>query len=142
MAVEIRDYGGTDQDSVVELSLRAWRPVFESINGVLGPELATHLHGEDRRVYQARSVSETLGTTSNRSWVAEADGRIRGFVVTATADPDRLILAGVRRTARRASIHAVAPARRLECCGLARAVFAVTSAYRCGTGRQEKSHML
>jgi ribosomal protein S18 acetylase RimI-like enzyme len=89
VTVRIRDYVAADQDAVVELSLRAWTPVFASMEAVLGAELATHLHGEDWRAYQARSVSETLAAPSNHSWVTEADGRTTGFVVAAIADPDR-----------------------------------------------------
>jgi ribosomal protein S18 acetylase RimI-like enzyme len=89
--VDIRDYEPVDQDAVVELSLRAWAPVFASMEAVLGAELATHLHGEDWRVHQARSVAETLAASANRAWVADANGRTRGFVVVATADPDRRI---------------------------------------------------
>jgi GNAT superfamily N-acetyltransferase len=91
VAVHIRGYDPADHDAVVELSLRAWAPVFASMEAVLGAELATFLHGEDWRVHQARSVSETLAPAENHSWVADADGRIIGFVVAAIADPDRRI---------------------------------------------------
>jgi hypothetical protein len=67
MAMDIREYGGADHDAVVALSLRAWAPVFSSMEAVLGTGLATRLHGEDWRVHQARSVTETLASASNRS---------------------------------------------------------------------------
>jgi hypothetical protein len=79
VAVRIRDYGAADQDAVVELSLRAWTPVFASMEGAVGVEPATRLHGADWRVYQARCVSETLAAPSNRGWVVEADGTDRRF---------------------------------------------------------------
>src|SRR4051812_47063975 len=60
VAIHIRDYGAADHNAVVEPSLRAWTPVFASMEAVLGAELAARLHGEDWRVHQARSVSETL----------------------------------------------------------------------------------
>lgn len=91
VAVDIRDYGAQDHDAVVELSLGAWAPVFASMEAIVGVELATRLHGEDWRVYQARSVSDTLAAPSNRSWVAEVDGRTQGFVVATTWDSDRRI---------------------------------------------------
>ena len=91
MAAHIRGYVPADHDAVVELSLRAWTPVFASVNGVLGPELATRLHGEDWQVHQARSVHDALVAPSNHGWVTEADGRTTGFVVAAIADPDRRI---------------------------------------------------
>jgi GNAT superfamily N-acetyltransferase len=91
VALHIRDYCPADHDPVVELSLRAWGPVFASVAAVLGAELATRLHGEDWREHQARSVSDTLATPANHGWVAEAHGQITGFVVVATADPGRRI---------------------------------------------------
>lgn len=91
VARHIRDYDTADHDAVVELSLRAWTPVFASMNAVLGTELATRLHGEDWRVHQARSVSETLADPSNHGWVTQADERTTGFVVAATADRQRRI---------------------------------------------------
>jgi GNAT superfamily N-acetyltransferase len=87
--LHIRDYSRADHDAVVALSLRAWTPVFASMETVLGAELATLLHGEDWREHQARSVSETLADPSKRSWIAQADGQITGFVVAATADAER-----------------------------------------------------
>jgi N-acetylglutamate synthase-like GNAT family acetyltransferase len=61
------------------------------MEAVLGDQLAAFLHGEDWRVHQARSVSETLAAPANQSWVAEAAGRTTGFVVAAIADPERRI---------------------------------------------------
>jgi hypothetical protein len=61
------------------------------MEGVLDAELAIRLHGDDWRVYQARSVSETLTAPSNHGWVAEADGPTMALVVAAIADPDRRI---------------------------------------------------
>ena len=87
--MELRDYRGGDHDAVVALALRAWPPVFASVESILGLELATRLHGEDWREYQARSVSETLTAPGNRSWVATAGEDVQGFVVATVVDPDR-----------------------------------------------------
>ena len=61
------------------------------VEAVLGGKLSRRLHGADWRLYQARSVSEALTAPSNRSWIAEADSRTRGFVVATAADTDRRI---------------------------------------------------
>lgn len=44
--------------------------------------------GEDWRLHQARSVREALTAPSKRSWIAQANGRARGFVVATTADAE------------------------------------------------------
>lgn len=70
-----------DHDAVVDLALRAWSPVFASMEDILGRELSILLHGEDWRAYQARSVSQALSAAGNQAWVAEHDAGIEGFVV-------------------------------------------------------------
>ena len=74
----IRDCRAGDHDEVVELSLRAWAPVFASVDEILGPELARLLHGQDWREYQAAEVRAALHDSANRVWVAEHDGRVAG----------------------------------------------------------------
>jgi GNAT superfamily N-acetyltransferase len=87
MTIKIRDYRAHDRETVVELALRAWAPVFASVAVVLGDELDTRLHGEDWRAYQAEDVRATL--EAGRSWIAERDGTAAGFAVALIADADR-----------------------------------------------------
>jgi ribosomal protein S18 acetylase RimI-like enzyme len=89
--VGIRDSTAEDDEPIVALSLRAWEPVFRSVAAELGPELNTLLHGEDWRDHQEREVRETLARNGMRTWVAEEDGRLQGFVSAAVVDPRRLI---------------------------------------------------
>jgi ribosomal protein S18 acetylase RimI-like enzyme len=76
----LREYRPSDQESVVELSLHAWEPVFDALEEALGRELFLRLRG-DWRAGQARDVRDVLGDTDQRVWVAEdAARRIIGFV--------------------------------------------------------------
>lgn len=76
---------------LVALVSRAWEPVFASVNGVLGGELAGLLHGEDWREYQSAEVREILDSESIRTWVAEVDRSVSGFVAARIVDPARRI---------------------------------------------------
>jgi len=65
--------------------------VSRSVAAELGPELNTALHGEDWREHQEREVREVLARDRMRTWMAEEDGRLQGFVSAAIVDPRRLI---------------------------------------------------
>jgi GNAT superfamily N-acetyltransferase len=89
MHAQIREYRRGDEEAVVELSLRAWAPVFASLEQVLGRELFVRLHG-DWRQYQDQSVRDTLANNAMRVWVAEAEERVVAFLA-ATLHSPRLI---------------------------------------------------
>ena len=74
----IRDYRPRDEQAVVELSLRAWDPVFRSLEDVLGPEIFTRLHPDWRRD-QENAVRGTLADPATRAWVAGAGDGVAGF---------------------------------------------------------------
>lgn len=56
----IRSYRNSDARDVVELSLRAWAPVFASELALLGPDIFERLNGEDWRSRQQREVEDAL----------------------------------------------------------------------------------
>jgi ribosomal protein S18 acetylase RimI-like enzyme len=73
----IRPFAPADADRIVELSLAAWQPVFDSFRDVLGAALYERVH-PDWRAAQAASVMDALRT--NDSWVSTDEGSITGFV--------------------------------------------------------------
>jgi ribosomal protein S18 acetylase RimI-like enzyme len=74
-----RGYRPDDAVAVVDLSLRAWAPVFASMEEVLGSEIFVLLHGDWRR-YQERAVRSSLADDDLRIWVAERGHEVVGFV--------------------------------------------------------------
>lgn len=81
METQIRRYDSADAAAVVALSLRAWEPVFESLQAVLGAKLFVRLH-PDWRSDQRRAVEGVLTTESTEVWVAHVRERVVGFVAT------------------------------------------------------------
>lgn len=76
----LREYRASDEEALVELSLRAWEPVFDALKEALGPELFVRLRG-DWRVGQARDVRDVLADSTQHVWVAQdIGGRAVGFV--------------------------------------------------------------
>lgn len=84
MDAHIRPYQPQDEEAVVALSLRAWAPVFDSMERVLGTELSARLRG-DWRDHQSRAVRDTLSNSAATVWVSEVHGDVVGFVA-ATLD--------------------------------------------------------
>jgi GNAT superfamily N-acetyltransferase len=80
----IREYGPEDEQAVVELSLRAWAPVFASIERALGRDIFDRLYG-DWRKHQEQSVRDSVTSDGMRVWVAEGERGVIGFVA---AKPD------------------------------------------------------
>jgi ribosomal protein S18 acetylase RimI-like enzyme len=84
----IRPFEGRDVAAVVELSLRAWEPVFASLEEVLGSAVFRRMH-PDWREDQQRAVEEVCASEGTRVWVAEVNGETVGFVATGVFDSER-----------------------------------------------------
>lgn len=78
-----------DVPSVVELSLRAWQPVFASLERALGSRMFSRMH-PDWRADQRRAVEEACAGPRTSVWVAEVEGRVVGFVATRTDEDSRI----------------------------------------------------
>lgn len=80
MQPTIRAYEPEDRAEVVELSLRAWAPVHDSMREVMGREVFDLHHRPDWRAKQRNDVEAVLGDEKATVWVAEEDGAVVGFV--------------------------------------------------------------
>lgn len=87
MAVSVRALEESDIGPVVELSVRAWKPVFESMGRVMGPEIFRRVY-PDWSAGQAQAVESVCRAEGNRVWVAAEDGRPVGFVAVVIHDQD------------------------------------------------------
>jgi GNAT superfamily N-acetyltransferase len=80
---EIRPFQESDLDAIVEFSLRAWEPVYESLRQVLGDPIFLRLHNPDWRVVQAEAVRSSCTSDERDVFVAVADHRPVGFAAVA-----------------------------------------------------------
>jgi ribosomal protein S18 acetylase RimI-like enzyme len=80
MDVPIRPLADRDHEPVVALSLRAWAPVFASMERVLGPSGVYARFYPDWRTAQREAVRHALRDDATPVWVAEVDGAAAGFV--------------------------------------------------------------
>jgi ribosomal protein S18 acetylase RimI-like enzyme len=88
MQPRIRPFEDRDAEAVVDLSLRAWAPVFESLEQVLGSEIFRRLH-PDWREEQRRAVEDVCAAEKGPVWVAEVGTSAVGFVAVEVYDPER-----------------------------------------------------
>ncbi|CAN5193823.1 GNAT family N-acetyltransferase [soil metagenome] len=79
MRPRIRPFDDRDTEAVVDLSLRAWAPVFASLERALGSEIFRRLH-PDWREDQRRAVQDVCAAVKGRVWVAEANEAAVGFL--------------------------------------------------------------
>ena len=77
MAISIRALDDADVEAVVDLALRAWAPVFESIRETLGDRLFRYFFGEDWSQHQEIDVRRALG--AYEVLVADDDGRVAAY---------------------------------------------------------------
>jgi GNAT superfamily N-acetyltransferase len=81
--VEIRQYEESDLEAIVEFSLRAWQPVFESLRQVLGDAIFMRLHQPEWTAVQAEAVRSSCTSDERDVFVAVADGLPVGFAAVA-----------------------------------------------------------
>lgn len=74
MHATIRPYDPQDEAAIVTFSLRAWAPVFASLESELGRDLFLRLHG-DWREYQAGAVRDTLSAHATE-WLRKRGMRV------------------------------------------------------------------
>jgi GNAT superfamily N-acetyltransferase len=80
--IDIRWFQERDLGRVIEFSLRAWEPVFASLQGVLGDAIFHRLH-PDWRSDQAGAVTASCTSEDLATFVAVLEDRPVGFVSVA-----------------------------------------------------------
>jgi ribosomal protein S18 acetylase RimI-like enzyme len=76
----IRPFIESDVTQIVELSLLAWEPVFESFEKVLGRRIFPILYPDWRKGQREGVEGACRATDKYHTLVAEIDGRVVGFI--------------------------------------------------------------
>jgi ribosomal protein S18 acetylase RimI-like enzyme len=87
--MEIRRYDPADREAVVCLALRAWTPVFQSIEKAMEPEVYRE-HYPDWKATQRQAVEAACADDGVAVWVAVADAAIAGFAALKLHQADRI----------------------------------------------------
>ena len=86
MSIEIKPYDTRHIDAVVRLSLRAWAPLFDSIQKVMDREIYREQH-PDWRADQKKAVEDVCAGDDTKVWIAADSGTTVGFVAV-KLDPE------------------------------------------------------
>jgi ribosomal protein S18 acetylase RimI-like enzyme len=78
--MQIRPYTDQHLDAVIRLSLRAWSPVFASLEQALAPEVYQVFYPEGWRKSQQKAVEDVCSAQEYQVWIAEEDSAPIGFV--------------------------------------------------------------
>jgi GNAT superfamily N-acetyltransferase len=77
--MRVRRYEERDLDAIVCLSLRAWAPVFVSIEQAMSPDVFRALY-PDWRTNQRKAVEAVCADKQGNVWVGDEDGGVIAFV--------------------------------------------------------------
>ena len=77
--MQIEPYDPRQLDAVIRLSLRAWTPVFDSIQKAMDFDVYREFY-PDWRVSQQKAVEEVCAAADTKVWVAIDSGSTVGFV--------------------------------------------------------------
>ena len=79
MSVQIRPMRKEDIDGLVQLSLLAFEPIFDSFAQIPGPEVYPIVY-PDWKTSQSEGVKSACENAKIDVWVAELDGRVVGYI--------------------------------------------------------------
>ncbi len=79
MNLLIRPYASNDLEAIVELSILAWEPVFDSFQQVLGSAIYALIYPDWKPAQKAVVESACRDSEKYHVWVAEVDQTVVGF---------------------------------------------------------------
>ena len=88
--MQIRPYEAQQLDAVIRLSLRAWEPVFESIQQAMSAEVYQVFYPEHWRVSQQKAVKDVCVAEDTNVWVAMDAEATVGFVAVKLHSEDSM----------------------------------------------------
>jgi hypothetical protein len=86
----IEPYEEARLDAIVTLSLRAWEPVFESLQVAMLPKVYHAFYQGDWRAHQRAAVESVCADEDVHVWTASEGSRTAGFVALKLHPEDRM----------------------------------------------------
>ena len=90
MEMRIEPYEAHQLDAVVRLSLRAWAPVFDSIQKVMDFDVYRAFYPDNWRVSQQKAVEDVCAAEDTNVWVAIDTDSTVGFIAVKLHSEDSM----------------------------------------------------
>lgn len=78
--MQIEPYTSSYLSDVISLSLRAWTPVFDSIQNAMNPDIYQAFYPHHWRVSQQKAVEAVCTDGNTNVWIAIESNSVKGFV--------------------------------------------------------------
>ncbi|AFZ36998.1 GCN5-related N-acetyltransferase [Stanieria cyanosphaera PCC 7437] len=88
--MQIEPYHPSYLDAVIRLSLRAWTPVFDSIQNAMDTDVYQAFYPNDWRVSQQKAVEDVCAAEDTNVWVAIDAGSTVGFIAVKLHSEDSM----------------------------------------------------
>ncbi|MDJ0693970.1 GNAT family N-acetyltransferase [Mastigocoleus sp. MO_188.B34] len=88
--MQIEPYNPSHLDAVIRLSLRAWTPVFDSIQKAMNADVYQTFYPDNWRVSQQKAVKDVCAAEDTNVWVAIDAGATVGFVAVKLHSEDSM----------------------------------------------------
>jgi ribosomal protein S18 acetylase RimI-like enzyme len=88
MNLQIRPFGSSDINDLIQITLLAFEPVFISFEQILGSKIYPIIY-PDWHKSQKEGVEKLCNNEKIALWVAEVDGKVVGFVAYEQYDHDK-----------------------------------------------------
>jgi GNAT superfamily N-acetyltransferase len=88
--MQIKPYEAVHLDALIGLTLRAWEPVFASIEQVIDADVYEAFYPQQWQVSQQKAVVDVCGAADTHVWVAFEADAVVGFVVVKLHGDDKM----------------------------------------------------
>jgi ribosomal protein S18 acetylase RimI-like enzyme len=88
--VQIEPYNAKHLDAIIQLSLRAWTPVFDSIQNVMDADVYQAFYPNHWQVSQKKAIEDVCAAEDTTVWVAMDASLIVGFVAVKLHSEDSM----------------------------------------------------
>ncbi len=88
--MQIESYNPHQLDAVIRLSLRAWTPVFDSLQKVMNADVYQAFYSDNWRVSQQKAVEDVCTAKDTNVWVAIDAGSTVGFIAVKLHSEDSM----------------------------------------------------